>query len=68
MTRTPTCRTCGEPYSAKRHALGYTTCLDCGDLAAAEQRTSWTIVCTPKGHYTRVTNPEELKQLNQKTR
>lgn len=60
----PTCRTCGEPYSARRRALGYRTCLDCGDRAAFEERTSWTIVVSAKGHYTRITDPEDLKELN----
>lgn len=68
MTRTPTCRDCGDTYPAKRHALGYRICLDCGDRAASEERTGWTVVCTPKGHYTRITRPEELKGLNQKPR
>lgn len=64
----PTCTHCGDTYPTRRHALGYRTCLDCGDREAANARTSWTIVCTPKGHYTRITNPEELKGLSQKPR
>ena len=64
----PECHVCGESYSQRRAALGYRTCLDCGDKAAAEERTSWTITCTAKGHYTRITNKEELKCLNQKSR
>lgn len=63
-----TCTRCGDAYPAARHALGYRTCLDCGDRAATEERTSWTVVCTPKGHYTRITRPEELRGLNQKPR
>jgi len=62
------CRQCGGFYSERRAALGYDTCLECGDKAAASERTSWTIVCTPKGHYTRITNKEELKCLSQKPR
>lgn len=64
----PECTVCGDAYPEKRAALGYTTCLDCGDRAAAEERTSWTVCCTPKGHYTRITRKEELKWLNQKAR
>lgn len=63
-----TCRDCGDPFSERRAALGYDTCLDCGDKAAASERTSWTIVATPKGHFTRITRKEELQWLNQKIR
>jgi hypothetical protein len=62
------CETCGEAYPAKRKALGYRLCLTCGEEAAIAMRTSWCIVPTPKGHYTRITKKEELKQLNQKVR
>lgn len=62
------CETCGEAFPLKRRQLGYNVCLTCGDLVAAEQRAGWCIVPTPKGHYTRVTNKEELKHLNQKIR
>ena len=31
------CVECYEEYSDKRKALGYNTCLDCGDVAAAKQ-------------------------------
>jgi hypothetical protein len=68
MTTKPECTVCGDAYHPRRAALGYQTCLDCGDRAAAEERTSWTVTCTPKGHYTRITNKEELKCLNQKSR
>lgn len=64
----PECHVCGETYSQRRAALGYRTCLDCGDKAAAEERTSWTVVVLPKQAYTRITNKEELKCLNQKSR
>jgi hypothetical protein len=62
------CIACGETFSARRARLGYNTCLDCGDFAARNERMTWTIVCTPKGHYTRITTKEELKCLNQKPR
>ena len=64
----PACRVCGDTYHPRRAALGYDTCLDCGDSAAAQERTTWTITCTPKGHYTRITRKEELQWLNQKVR
>jgi len=28
---TPECIECGEEYNPKRQALGYNTCLECGD-------------------------------------
>jgi ribosomal protein L37AE/L43A len=64
----PECIECGETYHPKRKALGYNTCLTCGEEAAREARMGWCIVPTPKGHYTRVTRKEELKHLNQKVR
>ncbi len=64
MTTKPECTVCGDAYHPRRAALGYQTCLDCGDRAAAEERTSWTIVVSSKGHYTRITDLEDLKELN----
>ena len=60
------CSLCGDDYPQARRAIGYYSCLSCGDKEATEARLGWTIVPTPKGHYTRVTNLEELKHLNQK--
>lgn len=69
MTTEPCfCRLCGEDYPAGRAALGYHTCLDCGDAHASAERAGWAIVPTHKGHYTRVTRKEELKTLTQKPR
>jgi len=62
------CSLCGDDYPQARRALGYYSCLSCGDKEATETRLGWTIVPTPKGHYTRVTNLEELKHLNQKVK
>ena len=62
------CLSCGDLYPARRAQLGYSVCLSCGEQNAIEQRAGWCIVPTPKGHYTRVTNKEELKHLNQKSR
>lgn len=62
------CLTCGDTYPAARRALGYTTCLACGEEAATAMRTTWTIVPLPKQGYTRVNKKSELKHLNQKTR
>ena len=63
-----TCRDCGESYPERRHALGYRTCLECGEEAARAERSGWTIAPLPKQGYTRFTQKRELKELNQKVR
>ena len=62
------CRDCGDPYPAQRAALGYKTCLTCGETDARAARTAWCIAPLPKQGYTRITKKEELKHLNQKPR
>lgn len=64
----PECIACGADFPERRAALGYNTCLDCGDFAARSERASWCIVPMHKGAYTRITKKEELKCLNQKGR
>lgn len=55
------CEGCDEPYPVARHLLGYTTCLECGELHAQQERLSWTIVpAGPKQGYTRVTQRMDL--------
>lgn len=69
--RRPTmiCITCGEDIDPpQRVLLGYKVCLDCGDSTAKKERSTWTIVPTPKGHYTRITRKSDLLALNQKPR
>jgi ribosomal protein L37AE/L43A len=61
------CKKCDNQFSVDRAMLGYTTCLDCGEQDATETRLGWTIVPLPKQGYTRITNVEELKHLNQKS-
>lgn len=62
------CVRCGEWVHSKRWALGYRLCRECGEAHARLERSTWTVIPTHKGHYTRVTNIKELKQLNQKPR
>lgn len=59
------CHTCGEHFPAQRHALGYTTCLPCGDKIAKRTRH---IVQIPfsKGAYQYIHNPDDLKITNPK--
>lgn len=58
------CISCGDTFPPKRQALGYNTCLSCGDFAAREVK--WASVPMNKSNYVLVTNLEELKQLNPK--
>lgn len=56
-----TCVDCDEPIPERRAALGYTTCLACGELQAVKVRQSWTIVpAGSKQGYTRVTRRDDL--------
>lgn len=62
------CLTCGTPFDARRRALGYTTCLDCGEEAAVSMRTSWCVApIAHKQGATLVTDPTALKGLNKYT-
>lgn len=61
------CRDCGDEIHPKRYALGYRTCLACGDRDASSKRVGWCIA--PAGHkqgYTLVSNRNDLKQINPK--
>lgn len=55
---------CGESIPDGRAALGYTTCLDCGDMVARTVR----FLSAPinKSNYMLITNLNDLKQLNPK--
>lgn len=58
------CTNCGDPFSTARLALGYTTCLPCGDEVAKTIRH----LSAPlnKSNYVLITNLTDLKQLNPK--
>ena len=64
------CRVCGDDVHTERWALGYRVCLFCGEEAARQERTHWTVVQEyGKGGYMFVTAnaaPTTLKQTNQK--
>jgi len=55
---------CGDEINPRRAALGYTTCLPCGDYLA--RQVTFCTVPLNKGNYMLITNYEELKQLNPK--
>ena len=62
----PDCVECGEEYNPKRYALGYHTCLECGDIEAAKQilrKAKCTAPAYNKGAYMYVTSSQMAKEL-----
>ena len=55
---------CGEHIAEGRQALGYTTCLDCGDAVARTIR--YLSAPLNKSNYVLISNLDDLKQLNPK--
>jgi hypothetical protein len=55
---------CGDKIAAKRFALGYRTCLPCGEKEARQKK--FTIANLHKSNYIVVTNLDDLKGLNNK--
>ena len=58
------CVKCSEVVSPHRYALGYDTCLPCGEIYARKRKHC--IVPLNKSNYICVTNLADLKQLNPK--
>lgn len=58
------CISCGDTFPPRRQALGYNTCLECGDFAA--RGVKWCTAPINKSNYMLITNRDELKQLNPK--
>jgi len=61
---TAMCLKCGDEYSAKRKALGYTTCLACGSVAAekeAHRRSKCVAPAFNKGAYQYVGSREAAR-------
>jgi len=55
---------CGNEIDSRRVALGYFTCLMCGEKEAKKRR--FTIAPINKSNYMMITDKELLKQLNPK--
>ena len=55
---------CGEEVDVRRIALGYTSCLTCGDKQARSVKRC--VVPLNKSNYMLITDYELLKQLNPK--
>ena len=60
------CPRCGDDVPAARAALGRRLCLPCGEEAAREERTAWTIAPMHKSNYMLLTSREDLKGINNK--
>jgi hypothetical protein len=60
------CSHCGEPVNPKRAALGYRTCLPCGEQDARAERAGWCIAPLHKSSYMLITNRQDLIGLNNK--
>lgn len=58
------CLKCSEEVPDGRVALGYDTCLPCGEVYARKRR--HTIVPLNKSNYVVISDPTMLKQLNPK--
>ena len=58
------CSKCGDHVLNARWALGYTTCLKCGELEA--KQTKHTIAPMHKSNYIVITNKNDLVGLNNK--
>ena len=56
----PECMECGSPYQYEREALGYDTCISCGDKKAGLVK--HTIVPMHKSNYVVVTDKSLLKE------
>jgi hypothetical protein len=59
---------CGDKIAAKRFALGYRTCLPCGEKEARQESRRKASMCLPinKSTPTYISDLELLRQLNPK--
>lgn len=63
---TVNCENCGNPVRRERAALGYKTCLPCGEKAAKKARMGWCVAPMHKSNYVLVTDHRDLQGLNNK--
>jgi hypothetical protein len=57
---------CGDPVPSGRVALGYRTCLVCGEEDARVARAGWCIAPLHKSNYILITTRQDLAGLNNK--
>jgi ribosomal protein L37AE/L43A len=60
----PECIICGEEFSLDRWALGYKTCMPCGE--AASKQVKRTVAPMHKSNYMLITDLADLRGLNNK--
>jgi ribosomal protein L37AE/L43A len=58
------CRNCGDDIDLRRWAIGFKFCMPCGEALARQVK--HTIAPMHKSNYLLVSNPEDLKGLNNK--
>lgn len=58
------CRDCGDDVDARRWALGYKFCLDCGNTIAKQRK--FTVACNNKQGYELIYDPKDLCFTNPK--
>ena len=62
--KSQTCSECDEPINPKRYALGYNTCLDCGEVVARQVK--FCVVPMHKSNYVVVSRKSDLIGINNK--
>ena len=60
------CVRCQDPIDPRRVAIGRRLCLLCGEEAAREERTAWTIVPMHKSNYVLLTDRRDLPGIGNK--
>lgn len=60
------CCWCGDDVPAVRWAIGYRTCLHCGEEQARAERASWCVAPMHKSNYMLITDRRDLHGLNNK--
>ena len=60
----PQCRTCDAPYPDARKALGYATCLSCGEAESRQHK--HTVAPMHKSNYMLITSRADLIGINNK--
>ena len=58
------CVECGEPFQHQRKAIGYDTCISCGEKLASEVK--HTIVPMHKSNYVVISDLKDLEGINNK--
>jgi hypothetical protein len=64
MEHTPECIICGSAFALARWALGYKTCMSCGELAS--RQVVRCVVPMHKSNYVLLTDVSDLKGINNK--